>query len=209
MFYSEFFQQRIITVRITILRACVQHSHLRLCSWLCNVYQKLLRPSNGLSELTGSIRIALQEQRTHPQYLSRQKSYDSSFFTATAYRSEAFSGSLSHTNDSLTATSNTCLYAWQPQIQPFLSKSLPWRSLYTFLPPDLACLSLRARAARKPITLLQMLCCKIFVLKYFRKTLALQKIFNTKIFPMKISCNENFPIYGNHNTIQLDKRSPL
>ena len=196
-------------VRITILRARARRSHLRLCSWFSNVYQKLLRPNNGLSELMGSISIVPQEQRTHPQYLSRQKSYDSSFFTATAYRSEAFSGSLSHTNNSPTAASKTCLYAWQPQIQPFLSKSLPWRFLHMFLPPDLACLSLCACAARKPIMLLQMLCRKIFVLKYFRKMLALQKFFNTKIFPTKISYNENFPIYGNHNTIQLDKRSPL
>ena len=97
------------------------------------------RPSNRLSEPTGSISIALkgreqgtlnvrlvpgqlnipapcyctfystlpsQKQRTHLRYLSRQMSYDSSFlFTATAYRSEAFSGSLSHTNDSLTTVS--------------------------------------------------------------------------------------------------------
>ena len=32
-----------------------------------------------------------QKQRTQPRYLSRQMSYDSSSFTATAYRSEAFS----------------------------------------------------------------------------------------------------------------------
>ena len=66
----------------------------------------------------------------------------------------------------------------------------------TFLPPALASLSLRARAARKPITLLQTLCCKIFVLKYFRSTPTLRKFFNTKIFPIKISCNKNFLIYG-------------
>ena len=116
-----------------IPRAGAQCSHLRLCSWFSNVY---FRPSNRLSEPTGSISIALKEsrelyvrlvpgqlniscacyctfystlpsqkQRTHSQYLSRQMSHDSSFFTATAYRSEAFSGSLSHTNDSPTTTS--------------------------------------------------------------------------------------------------------
>ena len=37
-----------------------------------------------------------QQQRTHPRYLLRQISYDSSFFTATVYRLEAFSGSLLH-----------------------------------------------------------------------------------------------------------------
>ena len=31
-----------------------------------------------------------QKQRTHPRYLSRQMSYDSSSFTATAYRLEAY-----------------------------------------------------------------------------------------------------------------------
>ena len=42
----------------------------------------------------------------------------------------------------------------------------------------------------------QLLCCKIFVLKYVCRTSTLRKFFNTKIFPMKISYNENFPIYG-------------
>ena len=35
-----------------------------------------------------------------------------SFFTATTYRSEVFSGSLSHTNDSPTAASHTSLFTW-------------------------------------------------------------------------------------------------
>ena len=35
--------------------------------------------------------------------------------------------------------------------------------------------------------LLQMLCCKLFVLKYFYRTSTLRKFFNTKIFPTKIS----------------------
>ena len=34
------------------------------------------------------------------------------------------------------------------------------------------------------------------MLKYFRRTSTLRKIFNTKIFHTKISYNENFPIYG-------------
>ena len=34
------------------------------------------------------------------------------------------------------------------------------------------------------------------MLKYFRRTSALRKIFNTKFFPINISYNENFPIYG-------------
>ena len=46
----------------------------------------------------------------------------------------------------------------------------------------------------------RLLCCKIFVLKYFRRMSTLRKFFNTKIFLTKISYNENFPIYGNHFT---------
>ena len=46
----------------------------------------------------------------------------------------------------------------------------------------------------------RLLCCKIFVLKYFRRTSTLRKFFNTKIFPTKISYNENFPIYGIRST---------
>ena len=118
-----------------------------------------------------------------------------SFFTATAYRSEAFSGSLLHTNDSPTTASILLIYTWQPRI-PFENLFHSSYFLRTFLPPALACLSLRAHATRKPFTLLQMLCCKIFVLKYFRRTPTLRKIFNTKIFPTKISYNENFPFYS-------------
>jgi len=66
-------------------------------------------------------------------------------------------------------------------------KTLPWQFLRTFLSPALACLSLRAHALRKPIMLLQALCCKNFVLKFFCRTSTLQKIFNTKIYPTKIS----------------------
>ena len=62
----------------------------------------------------------------------------------------------------------------------------------------------------------RLLCCKIFVLKYFRRTSTLRKFFNTKIFPTKISYNENFPIYGsvcelyrsNFRTISLIVRTP-
>ena len=41
----------------------------------------------------------------------------------------------------------------------------------------------------------RLLCCKIFVLKYFHRTSTLQKIFNAKILLTKISFNENFPIF--------------
>ena len=90
------------------------------------------RPSNGLSEPMGSISVALKsrEQGTlcppcarsaeyflcpvtvHSIVLHRCKNSEHkcpmivpSFFTDTAYQSEAFSGSLSHTNDSPTTVS--------------------------------------------------------------------------------------------------------
>ena len=101
-----------------------------------------------------------QEQRTHPRYLSRQMSYDSSFFTATAYWSEAFLG-LSFaqwlSNRRLPyffiymVASNTAF--------PFEKLFHDSYFLRTFLPPALAWLPLHARAAQKPITLLQTLCC--------------------------------------------------
>ena len=68
-FYGEFFHNEILTVQITVRtipRAHARCSHLRLCT----------SPS--------------QKQRTHPRQLLGQMSYDSSFFTATAFRSEAF-----------------------------------------------------------------------------------------------------------------------
>ena len=45
------------------------------------------------------------------------------------------------------------------------------------------------------LLLQRLFCKKIFVLKYFRRTLTLRKFFNMKIFPTKY---ENFPIYGIH-----------
>ena len=42
----------------------------------------------------------------------------------------------------------------------------------------------------------RLLCCKIVVLKYLRRTSTLRKIFSTKIFLAKIPYNENFPIYS-------------
>ena len=198
-----------------IPRAGAQRSHLRLRSWFSNDSNVYFRPSNRLSEPTGSISITLegreqgtymsalcqvswifpapcyctfystlpsQKQRTHSRYLSRQMSYDSSFlFTATAYRSEAFSGFLSHTNDSPT-TASILLYIRSSH--EYLSKSFPRQLLSPYVS------SLRSSLP------LQTLCYKIFVLKYFRRTPTLRKFFNTKIFPTKISYNENFPIYG-------------
>ena len=47
-----------------------------------------------------------------------------------------------------------------------------------------------------------LLCCKIFMLKYFRRPSTLQKFFKRKIFPTKILYNESFLIYGSiHATI--------
>ena len=163
------------------------------------------RPSNGLSKPTGCISIALksreqatssppcarsaeyflrpitvhstvatspsQKQRTHPRYLSRQMSYDSSSFTAIAYRLEAF-----RPPTTLPLPPPILLYICGSLEYISFWKTFLWQlhvlSLYIF-PPALA-------------TPLQTLCCKIFVLKYFRRTSTLRKIFNMKIFPTKI-----------------------
>ena len=118
-----------------IPRAGAQRSHLRLRSWFSNDSNVYFRPSNRLSEPTGSISIALKgreqgtlcppcarsakyflrpvtvhsivphrrkNSETHSRYLSRQcPMIVPSFFTAT----EAFTGFLSHTNDSPTTAS--------------------------------------------------------------------------------------------------------
>ena len=114
----------------------------------------------------------------------------------TASRSEAFSGSLSHT-DSLTAAPILLYIRGSLKYNNSFRNPLPWQLLSPYvLPPAQACLSLRPCATRKPITLLQTLCCKIFVLNIFIGPSTLQKSFNTKILPTKISYNKNFPIYG-------------
>ena len=65
-----------------------------------------------------------QKQRTHSWYLSRQRSYASSFFTATVYWSEAFSGSLLNTNDSPTTASILPYIRARGSLEP-LRKSFP------------------------------------------------------------------------------------
>ena len=202
-----------------IPRAGARRSHLRLHSWFSNVN---FRPSNRLSEPMGSISIALkgreqgilclpcamsaeyflrpvtvhsitspsQKQRTHSWYLSRQVSNDSSFVfhSHSVSIGSVFGVSFAHqrlSNHRLHTSLYTCSFGNVFNSSYFLC---------SFFPPALACLSLHARAAWKPITILQMLCCKIFVLKYFRRTPTLRKFFNTKIFPKKISCISWFTV---------------
>ena len=120
-----------------------------------------------------------QKQRTHSRYLSRQMSNDSSF----VFHSHSVSiGSVFGVSFHIPTT-------LQPPLPYFFIYVVASENLFDssyllrmFLPPALACLSLRARAARKLIMLLQMLCCKIFVLKYFRRMPTLRKFFNTKIY---------------------------
>ena len=129
-----------------IPRAGARRSHLRLRSWFSNDSNVYFRPSNRLSEPTGSISIALKgreqgtfcppcarsaeyflrhvtvhsivphfrknSERTRDTFRGKCPMIVPSFFTATAYRSEAFSGSLSHTNDSPTTASILLIYTW-------------------------------------------------------------------------------------------------
>ena len=137
-----------------------------------------------------------QKQRTHSRYLSRQMSYDSSFLFhshsvsigsvfGVSFAHQRLSNHRLHTSYIYVVASNT------------FRKSFPQQLLSPYVSSPCSSLPLlSARAARKPITLLQTLCCKIFVLKYFRRTPTLRKIYNTKIFPPKILYNGNFPIYG-------------
>ena len=120
------------------------------------------------------------------RYLSRQMSYNSSSFTATVYRSEAFSGSLSHTNDSPTANIRGSLkYVYSN----FFRKTLPWQLLSQYVSSPCSSLPLlMCTCHTKANYVITMLCCKIFVGHRPYK-----KFFNTKIFATKNSYNEKFP----------------
>ena len=85
-----------------------------------------------------------------------------SFFTATAYRSDKFVGSLSHTNTS-------------PLILFYTHGS---RECNFFQKNFSMAVTLSVRSSR-------LLCCKIFALKYFWRTSTLRKSFNTNIFQRK------------------------
>ena len=106
----------------------------------------------------------------------------SSFFTATAYRSEEFGLSFAHQRLSNRRRPYFFIYVVAANVISFEKLSMA--------------VTLSVRSSR-------LLCCKIFVLKNFRRTSTLRKFFNTKIFPTKISYNENFPIYGSSNHSQV------
>ena len=92
----------------------------------------------------------LQKQRTYPRQLSRQMSYDNSPFTATVYRSEAFSGYLSHMHQRLSNHRLPCFIVYvHGSLEYLLKKLFPWQLVSSYVLPDF----LRARTARKPITL--------------------------------------------------------
>ena len=87
---------------------------------------------------------------------------------------------------------------WYP-LQKTARKTLPWQLLFPYGLSEfthvLACLSLHACVARKPVIIItyKCLCGKNFRVKYFRRTSTLQlKIFQHK----NVSYNKNFPIYG-------------
>ena len=104
--------------------------------------------------------------------------YDSSFvFTATAYRSEEF----------------WALFSTPTPLQP----SPPILFIYVVAANAISFEKLfHDSYSLRTVRSSRHLCCKIFMLKYFCRTSTLRKYFNTKIFPAKISYNENFPIYG-------------
>ena len=122
-------------------------------------------------------RIFFTMNNYNAYYTLRHSTCSRSTLTATAYRLEDFLDSLSHTNASNRRRPYVFIYVVATNTIPFEKHFHGSYSLRTFFDSRL-------------------LCCKIFVLKYFRRMSTLQKFFNTKIFPTKISYNENFPIYG-------------
>ena len=113
-------------------------------------------------------------EHTHDSFRGKRSMTVPSFFTATAYRSEEFLGSLC-TPTPFQPSLPIHFYIRGSRECNFFKKTFPWQLLSSS----------------------RLLCCKIFVLKYFRRTSTLRKIFNTKIFPMKTSYNKSFLIYGN------------
>ena len=111
-------------------------------------------------------------EQTQLWYLTRQMSYDGSFFTATTCRLEAF-WALSQTNDSPSP----------PPIPLYIRGSLEYNSFRKTRPRQLPFSVRFFTLPRK--SRLQMLCCKIFVLKYFRRTSTLRKFSTRKFFQRK------------------------
>ena len=208
---TKLFLQRIITMRIIL---CMRHS---TCS-----PSTLILPRRKNSE------------HSRDSFRGKCSMIVSLFFTATAYRSEEFLGSLSHTNASPTVAAQTllCFTSSFPFFSVSFVQTLCVQSFILCCTYILLVIFLFIYIAKKNKKLFIYVVavnaisfeklfhgsyslrtffptcvvnCKIFVLKYFRKTSILRKFFNTKIFPTKISYNENFPIYGSykaHSRIQ-------
>ena len=90
-------------LNLWVLKRCLEAGNFK--SALCQVSLIFLAPCYCTFYSTSP---SHWKQRTHPRYLTRQISYDSSFFTATACRLEAFLGSFANQRLS-TATSHTSL----------------------------------------------------------------------------------------------------
>ena len=173
------------------------HSHLQLRSWFSNVYFRpsirLSEPTGSTS-----IALKGREQETLCPPCARSAEYFLRPVTAVHSIILHRRKNSEHTRDTLSKQlSNDSSFVFHSHsvsigsvfgvsfhIPTTLQPPLPYFFIYVvasenlfdssyllrmFLPPALACLSLHARAARKLIMLLQMLCCKIFVLKYFRR----------------------------------------
>ena len=166
---------RIIVRAIPHARA--RRSHLRLCNRFSNVYpvmsiRNYFRPSNGLSESTGSISVALksrehgtsnppcarsaeyflrpvtvytfystspsQEQWTHPWYLSRQMSHDTSFLFHSCNVSIGSIFGLSFAHQGLSNRNLPYFFNIRGSLEysNFFRKTLPWQllSLYVSSP---------------------------------------------------------------------------
>ena len=100
-----------------------------------------------------------QKQQIHPRQLSRLMFYDSSFvFHNYSVSIEVYTP--------LQPSPPILFYIRGSHECNFFRKTFPWQLI--------------------SVRYSQLLSCKIFVLKYFRRTSTLRKFFNTKIFPTKI-----------------------
>ena len=155
--------------------------------------EKVLKEGSGVDKTSTS------PSQTHPRQLLRQMSYDSSFL----FHSHSISiGSVFRLSFAHQRLSNHYL----PYFFIYMvvsNTTIPFEKLFhgsspicTFFPTSHLFYYVHVpRESRLPNNNnVQTPCCKIFVLKYVQRTWTPRKIFNTKIFPTKISYSENFSI---------------
>ena len=138
---------------LAIPRACARRSHLQLCSWLSDVYQRLQSQATGFLNLQVTVHSIVPPRRKNSEHTCGTFRPKCPMIVAFSQPHRKCFQDLFRTPTTLQPPSTILLHIrGSLKYNNSFRKTLPWQLLSPYvLPPALACFSLRA--ARKLITL--------------------------------------------------------